>query len=413
MQEIGCQSFYQRNNIRINKKLIIVNFMQNNINIHPLIKEHHVEFRSKIRNFAEKEIRPLAGKLDEEARFSKLLTRRLGEMGLLGITIPIEYGGQNLDTLSYIIAVEELARIDSSQAATVAAHNSLGLAPILNHGTKEQKSYYLPKLTTGDSLWAFGLTEADAGSDVTRIKTTAELHNGNWNINGSKLFITNSASECSAGITALVISDIKNSKKELSVILVEKHIEGYSAEPILNKMVWRAVDTGKISFNNCKVPERNILGERGKGAHIMLETIDSGRLSIAAIGLGLAQGAFEMALEYAKKRYQFDQPIGKFQSIAFKLADMEIKLELARNTLYNVCWLKDSNLPFAREAAVIKLYCSEIAKEIADEAVQIHGAYGLMKDNDIERFYRDQRILQIGEGTSEILKVLISRHLGL
>lgn len=387
--------------------------MQDNINTHPIIKDHHIEFRAKIRSFAEKEIRPLAAKLDENAIFSGLLTRRLGEMGLLGISIPKEYGGQDLDTLSYIIAVEELARVDSSQAATVAAHNSLGIAPIFNHGTKEQKSYYLPKLCTGDSLWAFGLTEAEAGSDVTRIKTLAEVQNGKWNINGSKLFITNSASESSAGITVLAITGEKNNRKEFSAILVEKGSEGFSSEPITNKMVWRAVDTGKISFKNCRVPEGNLLGERGEGVYIMLETIDSGRLSIAAIGLGLAQGAFEMALEYAKKRHQFEQPIGKFQSIAFKLAEMEIKLELARNTLYNACWKKDSKLPFAKEAAVIKLYCSEIAKEIADEAVQIHGAYGLMKNNDIERFYRDQRILQIGEGTSEILKVLISRHLGL
>jgi alkylation response protein AidB-like acyl-CoA dehydrogenase len=390
-----------------------MNLMQNNININPLIKKHHIEFRSKIRDFAEKEIRPVAKKLDDEAKFSRELTKRLGEMGLLGITIPEKYGGQDLDTLSYIIAVEELARVDSSQAATVAAHNSLGIAPIFNHGTKEQKSYYLPKLTTGDSLWAFGLTEADAGSDVTRIKTRAELLNGSWNINGSKLFITNSASECSAGITVLAISGEQNSSKELSVILVEKQSKGFSSEPVLNKMRWRAVDTGKISFNNCMVPEKNLLGKRGKGVHIMLETIDSGRLSIAAIGLGLAQGAFEMALEYAKRRHQFEQPIGKFQSIAFKLADMQTKLELARNTLYKVCWQKDEKLPFSKEAALIKLYCSEIAREIADEAVQIHGAYGLMKDNDIERFYRDQKILQIGEGTSEILKVLISRHLGL
>ena len=387
--------------------------MHNDINTNPLIKENHIEFRSKIRDFAEKEIRPLAGKLDEEAKFSRSLTRRMGETGLFGITIPREYGGQDLDTLSYIIAVEELARIDSSQAATVAAHNSLGIAPIYNFGTEEQKSHYLPKLCTGDSLWAFGLTESEAGSDVTRIKTNAELIEGEWKINGSKLFITNSASECSAGITVLAISGENHDKKELSVILVDKHTSGYTAEPISNKMLWRAVDTGKISFNNCSVPEKNLLGERGRGAHIMLKTLDSGRLSIAAIGLGLAQGAFEMALEYSKKRHQFEQPIGKFQSIAFKLADMQIKLELARNTLYKVCWQKDANLPYTKEAALIKLYCSEIAKEIADEAVQIHGAYGLMKNNDIERFYRDQRILQIGEGTSEILRVLISRHLGL
>jgi short/branched chain acyl-CoA dehydrogenase len=374
--------------------------MQNDINNNPLLKQHHIEFRARIRDFAEKEIRPLAAKLDEVAGFSKLLTRRMGEIGLLGISIPKEFGGLNLDTLSYIIAVEELARVDSSQAATVAAHNSLGIAPIYNHGTKEQKSKYLPKLTTGDSLWAFGLTEA-------------ELIDGKWNINGSKLFITNSASECSAGITVLAVTGEKNNKKELSVIMVDKNTEGFVSEPILNKMMWRAVDTGKITFTNCHVPENNLLGERGKGAHIMLETLDSGRLSIAAIGLGLAQGAFETALDYAKNRHQFEQPIGKFQSIAFKLADMQIKLELARNTLYKVCWQKDAKIPFSKEAALIKLYCSEIAKEIADEAVQIHGAYGLMKNNDIERFYRDQRILQIGEGTTEILKVLISRHLGL
>lgn len=387
--------------------------MHTNINTHPLIKDHHIEFRSKIRSFAEKEIKPIAAKLDEDASFSLALTKRLGEMGLLGICIPEVYGGQSLDTLSYIIAVEELARVDSSQAATVAAHNSLGIAPIFNHGTEEQKSKYLPRLTSGEYLWAFGLTEAEAGSDVTRIKTVAAIHNGMWNINGSKLFITNSASEGSAGTTVLAVTGVNNSKKEFSAILVEKGNEGFSTESITNKMVWRAVDTGRLSFKNCRVPEGNLLGKRGEGVHIMLETIDSGRLSIAAIGLGLAQGAFEMALNYAKNRHQFEQPIGKFQSIAFKLADMAIKLELARNTLYNACWKKDSKLPFAKEAAAIKLYCSEIAREIADEAVQIHGAYGLMKNNDIERFYRDQRILQIGEGTSEILKVLISRHLGL
>lgn len=387
--------------------------MLNNIDINPLIKEHHIKFRSKIRNFAENEIKPLAAKLDEEAKFSEHLTRRMGEMGLFGITLPKKYGGSNLDTLSYIIAVEELARIDSSQAATVAAHNSLGIAPVFKYGSEKQKTKLLPILTTGEYVWAFGLTEVDAGSDVTRIKTKADLRNGVWEINGSKLFITNSASKCSAGITVLAVTGEKTSKKELSVILVEKDTAGFTSESILSKMMWRAVDTGKISFNNCNVPEENLLGERGKGAHIMLETLDSGRLSIAAIGLGLAQGAFETALRYAKNRTQFEQPIGKFQSIAFKLAEMQVKLELARNTLYKVCWQKESGLPFSQEAALIKLYCSEIAKEIADEAVQIHGAYGLMKDNDIERFYRDQRILQIGEGTSEILKVLISRNLGL
>lgn len=383
------------------------------LNQHPLIQKHHIELRAKIRDFAEKEIEPLAHELDEKAEFSKHLTKRLGEMGLFGINIPKEYGGQNLDTLSYIVAVEELARIDSSQAATVAAHNSLGIMPILNYGTEKQKTKLLPKLTSGDYVWAFGLTEATAGSDATGVKTTAELHNDHYILNGSKLFITNSASECSAGITTLTITGETNGKKQLTAILVERGTKGFSTEPIRNKMVWRAVDTGQIAFKNCKVPAENLLGEVGKGAHIMLEIIDGGRLSIAAIGLGLAQGAFEASLEYAKTRQQFGQPIGKFQAIAFKLADMRMKIELARNTLYKACWQKDSKLPYSSEAAMAKLYCSEIAKEVADEALQIHAAYGLMKDNKIERFYRDQRILQIGEGTSEILRHLISRHLGL
>lgn len=387
--------------------------MGDSINTNPLIKNKHIKFRSKVRQFAEEEIKPVARVLDESATFSKALTKRLGEMGLFGITIPAEYGGQSLDTLSYIIAVEELARVDSSQAATVAAHNSLGIDPIFNYGTSQQKSKYLRKLTSGDFVWAFGLTETNAGSDISGIKTKAELREGYWIINGSKLFITNSASECSAGITVLSVTGTKDNKNELSVILVDRDSPGFKSEPILNKMIWRAVDTGSITFNNCRVPEANLLGENGKGAHIMLETIDSGRLSIAAIGLGLAQGAFEMALGYAKKRHQFNQPIGKFQAVSFKLAEMEMKLEVARNTLYKACWQKDSKLPFSKEAAIAKLFCSEIARDIADEAVQIHGAYGLMKDHDVERFYRDQRILQIGEGTSEILKIVISRNLGL
>ena len=381
--------------------------------IHPFIKEHHIELRKKIKQFAENEIKPIAAELDQIGNFSPALTRRMGEMGLFGITIPEKYGGSNLDTLSYIIAVEELAKVDSSQAATVAAHNSLGIGPVYNFGTEDQRLHFLPLLTTGEHVWAFALTEPEAGSDATGINTTAVLKAGEWELNGSKIFITNSASESSVGATILAVTGNNNGKKEISAILVERQNAGYKAEPITDKMMWRAVDTGRITLSNCSVPDRNILGERGKGTKIMFETLDGGRLSIAAIGLGLAQGAFEMALAYAKNRKQFGQSIGKFQAVAFKLSDMQIKLELARNTLYKACWQKDSGYPYAKEAAIAKLYCSEIAGEIVNEAVQIHGAYGLMKDHNIERFYRDQRILQIGEGTSEILKVLISRHLGL
>lgn len=381
--------------------------------MHPLLTPSHEEYRQKVRAFAEAEIKDIAGKLDETSTFSPELTRKMGKFGLFGINLPEQYGGQELDTLSYIIAVEELARIDSSQAATVASHNSLGIGPIFQFGTEKQKTAYLPDLCTGEKLWAFGLTEESAGSDARGTKTEARLENGQWVINGSKMFITNSASELSYGATLQVVTGLKEGEKELSVILVPRSTPGYRCERISNKMMWRAADTGKLFFDNCRVPEENLLGGKGMGARVMLKTLDSGRLSIAAMGLGLARGAFEMAMDYACRREQFGHPIAKFQSIAFKLADMDMKIELARNTLYKACFMKDNGQPFARDAAIAKLYCSEIARDITDEAVQIYGAYGLFKDNAIERFYRDQRILQIGEGTSEILRIVISRYLGL
>jgi len=381
--------------------------------MHPLLTTAHEQYRHTIREFAEAEIKAIAGILDDAGTFSPELTRKMGILGLFGITIPEQYGGLNKDTLSYIIAVEELARIDSSQAATVASHNSLGIGPIYEFGTEKQKSELLPQLCTGDKLWAFGLTEETAGSDVRGTKTEARLENGSWVINGSKIFITNSSSELSYGATLQAVTGMKNGEKELSAILVPRSTPGYRSERTGNKMMWRAADTGKLFFENCRVPEENLLGTRGMGAKIMLKTLDSGRLSIAAMGLGLARGAFEMSLDYSRRREQFGQPIARFQSIAFKLADMDMKIELARNILYKACVMKDRGELFAREAAMAKLYCSEIAREVADEAVQIYGSYGLFKDNTIERFYRDQRILQIGEGTSEILRIVISRYLGL
>lgn len=379
----------------------------------PTLTKSHNLYRNKIRAFAESVIKPIAAKLDEEGSFSEEITKRMGEMGLFGINLPKAYGGQNLDTLSYIIAVEELARIDGSQAATVASHNSLGIGPIYKFGTDNQKKELLPSLCTGEKLWAFGLTEPTAGSDSRGTKSEAILEDGEWIINGHKTFITNSASALSYGATIQVITGNKDGKQELSVLLVPRETNGYKSEKISDKMMWRAADTGKLYFTDCHIPESNILGNRGEGSKIMLETLDSGRLSIAAMGLGLAQGAFELAMAYAGEREQFGRTINKFQAISFKLADMAAKIELARNQLYTACWRKDSGMTFGKEAAIAKLYCSEIAKEIADEALQVHGAYGLFKSSDIERFYRDQRILQIGEGTSEILRLVISRHLGI
>lgn len=378
----------------------------------PIVTEQHEALRMKVRDFAEQEIAPIAAELDEKEMFSVDLSNKMGDLGLFGINLPGKYGGAGLDTLSYIIAVEELARVDSSQAGIVASHNSLGISPIALFGSEAQKDKYLPELTTGKKLWAFGLTEPSAGSDSQGTKTVAILENGDWVINGEKMFISNASPPISAGLTVQAVTNENNGRKELSTIIVDQGTEGFSVEKIHNKMMWRAIDTAKLSFDNCRVPETNLLGERGMGSKIMLKTLDGGRLSIAAMGLGLAQGAFEAALAYAKKREQFGRPISKFQVIGFKLADMDVKIELARNTLYRACWLKDQGKDYGREAAIAKLYCSEIAREVADESLQIHGGYGLIKGTPIERFYRDQRLLQIGEGTSEILRLVISRKLG-
>jgi short-chain 2-methylacyl-CoA dehydrogenase len=376
------------------------------------LTEEQQLIRETVRDFAEREIKPVAKELDEKAEFSFDLTKKIGELGLFGMNIPEQYGGQGLDTLSYIIAVEEIARVDGSQAATLAAHNSLGIGPLIDYGTEEQKMKYLPQLCTGNALWSFGLTEAGAGSDSRGSKTTAELDGDHWIINGSKIFITNASVDISMGCTVQTVSGEKNGKKIFTTIIVEKDTPGFKRVPMHGKMMWRASDTAELFFDNVRVPKQNLLGKVGEGSHIMLHTLDGGRLSIGAMGLGCAQGAFELALAYANERKQFGKPISKFQINAFKLADMALKIELARNLLYKACWLKDNGKPYSKEAAMSKLYCSEIAKEVADEAVQIHGGYGLMKDYDVERFYRDQRLLQIGEGTSEIQRMVISRLIG-
>lgn len=373
-------------------------------------EQHHL-LRQSVRDFAEKVIQPIAHELDEKEEFSLETCKEMGEIGLFGINTPTEYGGQGMDTLSYIIAVEEISRIDGSHGATIAAHNSLGISPLLYAGTEEQKKNYIPQLCTGIGLWAFGLTEPNAGSDSRGSKTTAVLDGDEWVINGSKIFITNGASDFTKGVTVQAVTGEKDGKPEFSTIIVEAGTPGFEAREMHGKMMWRASNTSELYFDNCRVPKENLLGERGNGSKLMLKTLDGGRLSIAAMGLGCAQGAYELALNYAKEREQFGRPIAKFQTIAFYLADMATQIELARNLLYKACWLKDSGKPYGKEAAMAKLYCSEIAKEVADKAVQIHGGYGLMKEYAIERFYRDQRLLQIGEGTSEIQRLVISRHI--
>ncbi|WP_419656434.1 AcdA7: acyl-CoA dehydrogenase [Desulfosarcina variabilis str. Montpellier] len=377
-----------------------------------LTKEQEM-IRKEVRTFAQKEIAPVAAELDESETFSSELTRKMGEIGLFGMFVSEDYDGQAMDYISYIIAVEEIARVDGSQAATVAAGNSLGIGPLYYFGNDEQKKKYLPKLCRGEALWGFGLTEPTAGSDAGGSKTTAVKDGDDWVINGSKIFITNAACEMTLGVTVQAVTGKReDGRPEYTCFIVEAGTKGFKAVPMHKKMMWRASSTAELYFDDVRVPHENILGKQGDGFHQMLQTLDGGRLSIGAMGLGGAQGAFEAALKYAKQREQFGQPISKFQANAFKLADCAMEIECARNLLYKACWLKSHKRPYEKEAAMGKLYCSELMGRVADHAVQIHGGYGLMKDYGVERFYRDQKLLDIGEGTSEVQRIVISRHIG-
>jgi short-chain 2-methylacyl-CoA dehydrogenase len=373
------------------------------------LSDEHQLLRSTVREFAEQRIAPVAEELDRDHRFPYEIVAGLGELGLMGIPIPEEYGGSGGDTLSYAIAVEELTRIDSSVAITVAAHTSLGTMPIALYGTEEQKREWLPDLASGKKLGAFGLTEPESGSDAGATRTTAELRDGSWVVNGSKIFITNAGTD----ITACVTITARTGEDEISNLIVPKGIEGYEISAPMRKMGWHASDTRELSFRDCAVPEGNLLGERGAGYRQFLEILDGGRISVAAMGLGLAQGAFELATSYSRERRQFGKPIASFQAIQFKLADMATEIEAGRALVYKAAWLKDQNRPFAQAAAMAKLYTGELAHRVANHALQIHGGYGYMDEYAISRFYRDQKVLEIGEGTNEVQRLVIARHLGL
>lgn len=377
-----------------------------------LTKEQEM-IRKEVRTFAQREIAPVAAELDESETFSSELTRKMGEIGLFGMFVSEAYEGQAMDYISYIIAVEEIARVDGSQAATVAAGNSLGIGPLYYFGSEAQKKKYLPRLCRGEALWGFGLTEPTAGSDAGGSKTTAVKDGDHWVINGSKIFITNAACDMTLGVTVQAVTGKReDGRPEYTCFIVEAGTKGFKAVPMHKKMMWRASNTAELYFDDVRVPQENILGKQGDGFHQMLKTLDGGRLSIGAMGLGGAQGAFEAALKYAKQREQFGQPISKFQANAFKLADCAMEIECGRNLLYKACWLKSHKRPFEKEAAMGKLYCSELMGRVANHAVQIHGGYGLMKDYGVERFYRDQKLLDIGEGTSEVQRIVISRYIG-
>lgn len=369
--------------------------------------------RQSIRAFAESEIRPVARGLDEREEFSVELTRKMAGLGLLGCFVTEKYGGSNMGYISYAIVVEELARVDGSQAATIAAGNSLGIGPIYYFGDEKQKQEWLPGLCSGECLAAFGLTEPDAGSDAGGSRTVATLDGDGWIINGQKIFITNSACSLTGVIVVQAVSGRReDGRPEISCLIVPAGTPGLTAKEMKNKMMWRASNTGELFFDDCRVPKQNLLGNRGDGFRQMLATLDGGRLSIGAMGLGGSQAAFELGLEYANSRVQFGRPIGSFQVNAFKLADMALEIEAARNMLYKACWLREKGRPITKEAAMAKLFCSEVMRRCVHHAVQLHGGYGLMKDYEVERLYRDQRLLEIGEGTSEVLRIVIARNIG-
>jgi short/branched chain acyl-CoA dehydrogenase len=373
----------------------------------------HEILRDSVRSFAENEIKPVAKELDEKEEFSYDTMQKMAELGLFGVFVSEEYGGQAMDYLSYIIAVEEIARVDGSHAATVAAANSLGIGPLYYFGSEAQKKKYLPKLCRGEALWGFGLTEPNAGSDAANSATNAILDGDEWVINGSKIFITNASTDISTGVTVLARTGVRDDgRPELSCIVVETGTPGYTAKVMHDKMMWRASNTSELYFEDCRVPKENLLGPRGHGFHQMMQTLDGGRLSIGAMGLGGAQGCFDMAIRYSNEREQFGRPIATFQANAFKLADMAMEIECARLLMYKACWLRDNERPFSKESAMAKLYCSEVMYRCANHAVQLHGGYGLMKEYDVERFYRDQKLLDIGEGTSEVQRIVIARHIG-
>jgi short-chain 2-methylacyl-CoA dehydrogenase len=368
--------------------------------------------RDTVRDFARQEVAPVAEELDRTKAFPYELVAKMGELGLMGIPFPEEYGGGGADTLSYALAVEELTRIDSSIAITMAAHTSLGTMPIHMFGSDEQKGDWLPQLCRGQKLAAFGLTEPEAGSDAGNTQTRAELDGGEWVVNGAKQFITNSGTDISGCVSITAVTGQDNGGKEISNIIVPNGTPGYEAGKPYRKMGWNASDTRPLSFDDCRVPEGNLLGPRGDGYKQFLATLDGGRIGVAAMGIGLAQGALDEAISYSKERRAFGQPIGKFQAIQNKIADLSADIEAARLLVYRAAILKERGEPFTLTAAQAKLITGRLAVRASEEAVQIHGGYGYIEEYPVCRFYRDAKILTIGEGTDEVQQMVIARQLG-
>jgi short-chain 2-methylacyl-CoA dehydrogenase len=372
-----------------------------------LTEEQH-DIRRLVRDFADGEVRPVAEELDREKRFPYEIVAKLGELGLMGIPYPEEFGGGGADNLSYAIAIEELARVDSSVAITVAAHTSLGTWPLYAFGSDEQRAEWMPRLCSGERLGAFGLTEPEAGSDAGNTRTRAALDGDDWVINGAKQFITNSGTDISGFVTITA----RTGEDEISNLLVPNGTPGYEVGQAYRKMGWNASDTRPLTFEDCRVPEENLVGPRGQGFRQFLQTLDGGRIGVSAMGVGLAQGALDEALAYAKERVAFGKPISKYQAIQAKLADLSTEIEAARLLTYKAAIEKDLGRSFSLTAAQAKLKTGRLAVRATEEAVQVHGGYGYIEEYPVCRFYRDAKILTIGEGTDEIQQMVIARALG-
>lgn len=372
-----------------------------------------MEIRDLAREFARNEIAPNAEEYDRTGAFPYEVVAKMADLGFLGLPVPEEYGGVGADTVTYALVVEELARADASVGITIAAHTSLGTAPFLLFGTAEQKREFVPPLARGERLWAFGLTEPNAGSDAGATATRAELREGHWVINGVKSFITNSGTRLSGGVTITAVTGRReDGSREISNLIVPAGTPGYTVSRGYDKMGWRASDTHELAFVDARIPSANLLGPRGEGFRQFLTTLDGGRISVAALNVGVAQAAYDASARYARERVQFGRPIADFQAVQFKLADMATEIEMARLMMYKAAWLKDRERDFRLAAGMAKLFSGEVATRCCNHAVQIHGGYGIMEEYPVARLWRDVKIGEIGEGTPEIQRMVIARLLG-
>ncbi len=378
------------------------------------LTSEQLDVQKLCREFADQEIAPHAQEWDAKAEFPFDTVKKMGELGLLGLPFPEKYGGAGADTVAYALAVMEIGRADASVGITMAAHVSLGSTPFFLFGTEAQKEKFLVPLARGEKLWAFGLTESQAGSDAGATKTSAELRAGRWVVNGSKCFITNAGTAMTGGVTITAVTGKgTGDKPEISNIIVPQDTPGYKRAAPYKKMGWRASDTRELNFVNAEVPEDHLLGVRGQGFRQFLDILDGGRISVGALSIGLAQACYDASAKYAKERHQFGQAIVKFQAIQFQLVDMAVEIELARNAVLKAAWLKDHNRDFAMSAAMAKLFSGEVSRRCANAAVQIHGGYGFMDEYPVSRYWRDCKINEIGEGTNEVQRMVIARQLGL